>query len=62
MSIIRNKNIFSEINNNKSIFSLNVFKYYGNRFIDTLIHYPISYVDNNYKNEYQIDDVGKIIT
>ena len=42
MNILKNKNIFSEINKNKSIFLLNVFKYFGDRIIDPLIQ--LSYI------------------
>ena len=62
MNIIKKKNIFTEINNNKSIFSFNVLKYFGSRIIDTLIHTPLSYMNNNYKESYDINEVGKIIT
>ena len=39
-----------------------MFKYFGSRIIDTLIHTPLSYINNNYKESYDINEVGKIIT
>ena len=63
MNILKKKkNIFSEISKKKSIFLLNVFKHFGSRIIDPLIQNPLSYIDNNYKDSFEITEVGKIIT
>ena len=62
MNILKKKNIFSEISKKKSIFLLNVFKHFGDRIIDPLIQNPSSYIDNNYKDSFEITEVGKIIT
>ena len=62
MNILKKKNIFSEISKKKSIFLLNVFKHFGDRIIDPLIQNPISYIDNNYKDSFEITEVGNIIT
>ena len=60
MNILKKKNIFSI--SKKSIFLLNVFKHFGDRIVDPLIQNPLSYIDNNYKDSFEITEVGKIIT
>ena len=62
MNILKKENIFTEFNKKKSIFTLNVSKHFGNRVIDALIHNPLSYIYNNYKESFEISEVGKIIT
>ena len=62
MNILKKENIFREINKKKSIFTLNVSKHFGDRVIDALIHNPLSYINNNYKESFEISEVGKIIT
>ena len=62
MNILKKKNIFTEIDATNTIFLSNVSKHYGNRVIDTLINNPLSYINNNYKESYEINDIGEIIT
>ncbi len=62
MNILKKKNIFSQIPNNKTIFLSNVKNYFGSRIIDTLIHKPTSNLDKNLKEDYNLYDVGNIIT
>ena len=62
MNILKKKNIFSQIPNNKTIFLSNVKNYFGSRIIDTLIHKPTSNFDKNLKEDYNLYDVGNIIT
>ena len=62
MNIFKKKNIFSQIPNNKTIFLSNVKNYFGSRIIDTLIQKPSSNLDKNLKEDFDLYDVGKIIT
>jgi len=62
MNTFKKKNIFSQIPNNKTIFLSNVKNFFGSRIIDTLIQKPTSIFDKNLKEEYNLNDVGNIIT
>ena len=62
MNNLKKKNIFTEINKKISVFIFKCFKHFGNRVIDTLIHNPLTYIHNNYKENFELNEVGKIIT
>lgn len=62
MNNFKKKNIFTEINKKNSVFISNVCIHFGNRVIDTLIHNPLTYIHNNYKESFELKEVGKIIT
>ena len=62
MNIIKKKIFSQKLIIINLYFHSNVLKYFGNRIIDTLIHIPLSYINNNYKESYDINEVGKIIT
>ena len=62
MNNLKKKNIFTEINKKNSVFISNVCIHFGNRVIDTLIHNPLTYIHNNYKENFELKEVGKIIT
>ena len=62
MKNLKKKNIFTEINKKNSVFISNVSQHFGNRVIDTLIHNPLTYIHNNHKENFELNEVGKIIT
>ena len=36
-----------------------MFLHFGDRIVDPLIQNPLSYIDNNYKDSFEITEVGK---
>ncbi len=61
MNIIK-INIFSNLDNKKTIFLNNVKEYFGSRIIDTLVHFPLGINRNNLRTDFNVNDINKIIT
>ena len=63
MNILKTKNIFSNLEfNKKTIFISNIENFFGNRIIDTLIHYPKDIINKNLQEIFDKKDENKLIT
>ena len=62
MNILKKKTFSQKLIKKTQYLHSNVSKHFGNRVIDALIHNPLTYIYNNYKESFEIKEVGKIIT
>ena len=61
MNILKNKNIFSNFEGTSSQIAC-IKKFFGERIIDTFIHFPINIKAKNLKKIIENDDIDKFVT